>query len=132
MKHWNEDFVSDITFTGSSFNSRVDVINPKLGQRKSGLVFHVQIVIERWRSTAKENLKRGFHFWKHFLRILKFRPPFPSHTSMVRLSTQSWFEKGPKLVSHVVILIERSKSKVKGTLRWGIYLWNYFLEIVKF
>ena len=34
MKHWNEDFVSDITFSKSySFNSRGDVINPKLGQK---------------------------------------------------------------------------------------------------
>ena len=40
--------------------------------------------------------------------------------------------KGPKLVSHVLIVIQRWKSKVKGTLRWGICLWNYFLKILKF
>ena len=27
---------------------------------------------------------------------------------------------------------DHRKIKVKGTLRWGILLWNYFLEILKF
>ena len=41
-------------------------------------------------------------------------------------STQNWLEKGPRLVSHVLMVIERWKSEVKGTLEWCIRLWNYF------
>ena len=119
MKHWSEDFVSDITFSKSySFNSRGDVINPKLGQKWPWLLFHVQIVIERWKSTVKENLRWGFHFWNQSLRILKFWLPLPP-----------WWGHQPKngskkskLVFHVPILIERWKSKLKGTLSWNIRL----------
>ena len=39
--------------------------------------------------------------------------------------------KGPKLVSHVPMVMERWKSKVKGTFRAGVCLLNFFLEIFK-
>ena len=32
---------------------------------------------------------------------------------------QNWLKKGPELVAHVLMVIERWESKVKGTLRWG-------------
>ena len=40
--------------------------------------------------------------------------------------------KRSKLVFHALMVMERLKSKVKGTFRWGIRLWNFFLEILKF
>ena len=73
-----------------NFISRGDVINPKLGQKWPWLLFHVQIVIERWKSTVKENLRWGFHFWKQSIKILKFwLPP----TSLAQSSTQKWIKK---------------------------------------
>ena len=64
--------------------------------------------------------------WNRFLKIVKF------WHNVVTSSTRNWLEKRPKLISHVLIVIERWKSKVKGTLRWVICLWNYSLEILKF
>ena len=86
-------------------------------KKKSGLVFHVQIVIERWKSTAKENLRRGFHFWKHSLRILKFwlpplLPPAPPWLGHQPKNVSKKY----KLVFHIPILTERWKSKPKDTL----------------
>ena len=48
MEHGSEDFVSYITSSKCySFDSRGNVINPKLGQQGPGLVFHVPMVIKR-------------------------------------------------------------------------------------
>ena len=125
MEFWSKEFVSEMTFLKyCSFDSHGDVINPKLGQKGSKLVFHVQMIIERWKSKVKGNFRWSIHFWNHYLKILKFwLPAVPS-------STQKWVKKS-KLIFHVPILIEWWKSKAKGTLRWIFCLWNRSLEIFK-
>ena len=42
------------------------------------------------------------------------------------------WKKRSKLVFHVSMVIERSKSIVKGNLRWSIHFWNHYLKILKF
>ena len=65
MEHGSEDFVSYITSSKCySFDSRGNVINPKLGQQGPGLVFLVPMVIKRWKSIVKEKLRGGFRFLK--------------------------------------------------------------------
>ena len=88
MKYWSKEFVSEIIFSKYyNFNARGDVINPKLGRKGPKLVFHVSMVIERWKSIVKEKLRWGFRFWKHCVRILKFWP------FMVTSSSQKWIKK---------------------------------------
>ena len=177
---WSEEFVSEITFSKNcSFDFHAEVINPKLRQKGLKLLFHVPMVIKRWRSIVKGNLSWNIPFWNHYLKILKFDSPWWRHQprnglersklvfhvpmlietgkskvndtlrwiiplwncslkilkfwlKLVTSSTQNWLEKGPKLASHVLMVIERWKSKVKETLKWGIRLWNYLLKILKF
>ena len=52
-------------------------------------------------------------------------------TQRANVINPNWLEKGLKLVSHVLMVLERWKSKVKGTLTWGIRVSNYFVEILK-
>ena len=66
----------------SSFDSRGDVINPKFGQKRPKLVFHVPIVIERWKSRVQRNLRCSIRFWNLYFKILKFW-----------LTTQKWVKK---------------------------------------
>ena len=55
MNLWSEE--SEITFSKyCSFDCHGDVINPKLGQKGPKLVFHVPVVIERWKYIVKGNL----------------------------------------------------------------------------
>ena len=86
-------------------------------QKRSKLIFRVIMVIERWKSIVKEYLSWSISFWNHYLKILKF------WLNMVMSSTQNWFKKGPKLISLVLMVIERW-----GTLRWSILLWHFFSE----
>ena len=71
----------------SSFDSRGDAINPKFGQKRPKLVFHVPIVIERWKSRVQRNLRCSIRFWNLYLKILKFWLP------VVKSSTQKWVKK---------------------------------------
>ena len=48
------------------------VINPKLGQQGSKLLFHIPMAIERWKSIVKGNLRWTITFWIHYLKILTF------------------------------------------------------------
>ena len=58
MKLWSDEFISEITFfKDCSFYSRDDVINPKLGQKGPKLGIHVSMVMERWKSIVKGNLR---------------------------------------------------------------------------
>ena len=98
------------------------VINPKVGQKGPKLVLHVPMVIERWKSIVKWNLKWSIRFWNHYFKILKFRFP------LVMSSTQKWVRNVQIGISYTPMLIERWKSKVKGTLRWIIRLWNRSLK----
>ena len=76
MELWSEEFVSEINFSKHcSFDFHGDVINPKLGQKGPKLVFHVPVVIERWKSIVKGNLRWSICFWNHSLIILKFWSP---------------------------------------------------------
>ena len=113
---WHGEFVFEITFSKyCSFDSHGDVINQKWCQKRSKLIFHVTMVIERWKSIVKGYSRWSISFWNHYLKILKF------WLNMVMSSTQNWFGKGPKLVSLVLMVVERW-----GTLRWRILLWNVF------
>ena len=98
---------------------------PKNVSKRSKLVFHVPMLIERWKSKVEGTLRCIIPLWKRFLKILKF------WFSLATSSTQNWLEKGPKSVSHVLMVIERWNSKVKGVLRF-FRLWNHILEILKF
>ena len=120
MELWSEEFVSEITFLKyCSFDSCGAVINPKLGQKGSKLVFHAPMVIRRYKSIVKRNLRWSVHFWNHYLKIFKFWLPMVT-------------SKRSKLVFRTPVLLETWKSKVKGTLRWIIHLWNCSLKILKF
>ena len=73
MKLWREKFVSYVTFSKYfSFDSCGDVINPKLCQKGAKLVFHVPMVMEKWKSIVKRDFRWGIRFWNHYFKILKF------------------------------------------------------------
>ena len=93
---------------------------PKNGSKRFKLVFHVPILIERWKSKGKGTFRWTIPLWKCSLKNLKF------WLNVVTSTTQYWLEKGPKLVFHVLKVLERWKSKVKETLSWSIHLWNCF------
>ena len=85
---WSEEFVSKITFSKNcSFDFHAEVINPKLRQKGLKLLFHVPMVIKRWRSIVKGNLSWNIPFWNHSLKIFKFWLP------VVTSSTQKWVRK---------------------------------------
>ena len=92
-----------------SFDSRGDVINPKLGQKEPKVVFHLQM-IERWKSIAKGNLRWSIRLLNHYLKIWSFDFSWWRHQSKNE-------SKKSKLVFHVPMMIERWKSRVKGALR---------------
>ena len=94
-----------------------------MGQKLPKLVFHVPVTIVRWKSIAKQNLRWSISFWNHYLKVLKFDFPWWRHQPK-----NGW--KRSKLVFYVPMLIERWKSKVKGTFRWNI--WNHSLQNLKF
>ena len=73
MELWSEEFVSEKAFSKyCSFDSRNGLINPKLGKKRPKLVFHVPMLIKRWKSIVKGNLTWSICFWNHYLKILKF------------------------------------------------------------
>ena len=120
---WSDEFVSDTNFSKyCGFDYRGDVINPKLGQKGPKLVLHVPMMIERWKSIVKRNLKWSIRFWNHYFKILKFRLP------VVMSSTQKWVKNVQIGISYTPMLIERWKLKVKGTLSWIIRSWNRSLK----
>ena len=124
---WVKVFIFENTFIKYwSFDSLWWHHQPNNWSKSSKLVFHVPIFIERYKSKVKGTLTWNIRLWNCFLKILKF------WLNVVTSSNQNWLEKGSKHLSLVLIVIERCKSKVKETLRWGIRLWNYFLEIFKF
>ena len=82
--------------------------------KSSKLVFHAPMLIARWESKVKGTFMWIISLWNLSLKTLKF------WLNTVTSPTQNWLEKGSNLVSHVPMLIEKSKSKVKGTLRWSI------------
>ena len=99
------------------------VVNPKKGQKGPNWYF---MLIERWKPIVKGICKWIIPLWNRCLWSLKFWHMFMS-------STQNWLEKGPELVSYVLMVIERWKSKVKVTLKEAV-VQNYsvkkvFLEI---
>ena len=99
------------------------VVNPKKGQKGSNWYF---MLIERWKPIVKGICKWIIPLWNRCLWSLKFWHMFMS-------STQNWLEKGPELVSYVLMVIKRWKSKVKVTLKEAV-VQNYsvkkvFLEI---
>ena len=115
LQVWLLEFVSEISFSKNCrFDSCGVVINPKLGQKVSKPVFHVPMMIGRWESMVKGNLRWSIPFWNDYLKIKK-----------------SWHQRF-KLVFHVPMLIDRWKTKVKGTLRWIITLYMPSLKILKF
>ena len=88
-----------------NFEVRSDVSNSKWVKK-------VQIGI-----SYKINFKVNYCLWNCSFIILKFL------LNLVTASIQNWLGKRFKLVSHVLMVIERWKSNVKGTLKWGIHLW---------
>ena len=129
IERWNSIVKGDlrwiITFWNYCYYSPWWCHQPKNVSKRSKLVFHVPMLTERWKSKVEGALRCIIPLWKCFLKILKF------WFSLVTSSTQNWLEKGLKSVSHVLMVIERWKSKVKGVLLF-FRLWNYFLEILEF
>ena len=58
---------------------------------------------------------------KYFEMIYSFMKPFSQNTEVLTergdVIDSKWVQKGPKLVSHILMVIERRKSTVKETLR---------------
>ena len=123
MELWNKEFDSEITFSKYwSFDFRGDVINPKLGQ----IVFHVTMVLERWKSIVKKKFEVKYSFLKTTIsNFWRFDSPWWHHQSKNS-------SKRSRLVFHVPKLLERWNTKVKGTLRWIIRLWKRSLKMLKF
>lgn len=109
-----------------SFDSSWWRHQPKNGWKKFRLVYHVPMLMERWKSKVKDILRLIIHLWNHPLKILKF------WLKIMTSSTQNCLGKRSKLVSHVLLFMERWKPKVKRALRRDICLWKYFLKILKF
>ena len=84
----------------------------------SKLVFHLPMLVERQKSKVKENWY--FEVKYSFMKPLSQNFEVLTNSTWVTSSTQNWLQKGPKLVSHVLMLIERSKSKIKGTPKYNI------------
>ena len=72
MELWSDEFVSEITFSKySSFDSRGDVVNPKLGQKGPKIVLHKPMVIERWKLIVKGKLiVKYIRFWNYYFKVL--------------------------------------------------------------
>ena len=116
------NFVSEIAFSKYfSFDSRVDVINPKLGQKGPKLVFHVPMVIERWKSIVK----KVSVFETIILKFWSFAFPRLLHQPKNR-------SKRSEMVLDVLMMPQKWKSKLKGTLGWIICLWNPSVKVLKF
>ena len=122
-KIWSKKFVFETTIsTYWSFHSLWWHHQPKNRSERSKLVFHVPMLIER----CKANFKI---FWGELVVYETVLSKFWSFDSMRwRHQLKVWLKIGPKLVYHVVMMIERWKSKVKVTLRSGTLLWNYFID----
>ena len=104
-----------------------EIINLKISQKGPNWYFMYQCWLIDQNQKRKVLLRWVIPLWNSALKILKFWP------NLVTSSTENWLEKRPKLVSHVLMVIERWESEVKGTLEWCIRLWNYlFFEILKF
>ena len=107
MEHWSEEFVSEIIFSKyCSFDSCGDAINPKLGQKGPKLVFHAPMLIERWKSIVKGNLRWSIRFWKHYHKIFKFWLP------MVTSSTEKWVKE-----AQIGTLCSNDDRKIKTKIK---------------
>ena len=84
-----------ITFTGVSFNSRVDVIDPKLGQKKIRTYISCTNCDRKMKVNSKGKLEARISFLKAFSQNFEvLTPPSPSpRTSLVRSSTQKCIKK---------------------------------------
>ena len=99
---------------------RSDDINPNLGQKKGPkLVPHVIIVIERWKSKAKETLKWNIRLWNFFLKILKSKP------HVVTSSSQNWLKK-IQCVHHVQLGVKLFKSFFSEVRILKHRLWRHY------
>ena len=118
MELLSEEFVSEITFSKyCSFDSGGDIINPKLGQKRPKLVFHVPMVIERWKSIVKENLKWSIHFWNNYLKVFKF------WLHMVMSPTQKTGRKGPNWYFMYQYIIFKVLGLIfSSNMNWDSYI----------
>ena len=83
--------------------------------------------------TFKSKIKRYFEVNYSFMKL--FPQNFDVLTQCGEVINPKLAWKGVGLiylVSNVLMVIERLKSKVKKTLRWGIRFWISFLKIFKF
>ena len=88
------------------FISFVTSLSPNWVKRvQSCISCHISRVIEKSKSILDGTLKWRVCFWDYFLKILQFWLP------LVTSLTQNWLKKGSKLVSHVLMVIKRWKSK---------------------
>ena len=73
---------------------------PKNLSERSKLVFHVPMLIERIKSKGEDTVRWVIRLWNRSLKIFKF------WLNKVTSSIQNLLKKGPKLVSHVLMVIQ--------------------------
>ena len=134
MELWGEELICAITF------SAVTSLTQIMYEKAPKLAFHVPVVIGRWKSMVKGNLRWSIRFWNHYLKILKFWIP------VVTSSTQNWFKKvqigisctnvDRKMkiksernfpVTYLFMKLFFSKSRNSSTLLWSYHLNLYIM-----
>ena len=83
---------------------------PKNGSIRSKLVFHVKMLIERWKLKSKRYFEVNYSFMEPFSQSFEVL----TQCGDIINTKLAW--KGLKLISHIL------------TLSWGICLWNYFSD----
>ena len=121
MEFWSQEFVSEITFWEySSFECY------RIGSKRA----QTWISCTNGDKKIKINNREKFEVKYLFMKPLsKNFWSFDSHWWRHRLENGS---ERFKFIFNVPVLIKRWKSKVKGTLRWIIPLWNRSLKTQKF
>ena len=122
MELWSEKFVSEVS---CSFDSCGNIVNPKLGPKGSKLVFHVPMVIEKWKSILEGNLKWIIRFRNHYLKIVKF------WLLVAMSSTQRWVKKVQICISYVTLDKLMKSKRYCETVRRIIHLWTLSLKILE-
>ena len=92
--------------------SMVTSLIQKLNQKGPRLVFRVPVVIIRWKSIVKENLRLSIRFWNHYLKILKFWLP------LVTSPTRKWVKKVEIGISCTCV---DKKMKIKSKRYFEMY-----------
>ena len=100
-----------------SFDPRGDVIYAKMDVK--GLNCHFM-----YQCSWKGEDQKWKVLWGELFVYKTFSHNFEVLTQRGDVIWQNWLKKGLKLVSHVLMVVERWKSKVSRTLRWDIRLWN--------